>query len=104
MSINSELIKHKESINQMLEKKGIKDSVLYIASKQWNPGGSVDSTMFLEDRLHMNLNGYHLLDSCIASEIIRDYISRQSSTSKVPFIGRDLFSPVFHFSSSPCRR
>jgi transposase len=64
------------------KKKGIKDSVLYIAAKQWNPGGSVDSTMFLEDRLHMNLNGYHLLDSCIASEIIRDYISRQSSTSK----------------------
>jgi hypothetical protein len=66
----------------MLVKKGIKDSVLYIAAKQWNPGGSVDSTMFLEDKLHMNLNGYHLLDSCIASEIIRDYVSRQSSTSK----------------------
>lgn len=81
-TINNKGADYHDAFNQMLEKKGLKDSVLYIAAKQWNPAGSTDSTMFLEDRLHMNLNGYHLLDSCIASEIIRDYISRQSSTSK----------------------
>lgn len=81
-TINNECTDYHDALNQMLVKKGIKDSVLYIAAKQWNPAGSTDSTMFLEDRLHMNLNGYHLLDSCIASEIIRDYVSRQSSTSK----------------------
>ena len=62
---------------EMLDNTRLKDSVLYISAKQWNPEGATDTTMFLTDRLHLNLNGYHRLDSCIASEIIKDYITRQ---------------------------
>ena len=81
-TINNEGADYHEALNKMLDQTRLKDSVLFISAKQWNPGGSVDSTMFLEDQLHMNLNGYHKLDSCIASEVIKDYISRQSSTSR----------------------
>jgi len=73
---------YNNALNQMLDLTNFRDSVIFISASQWNPGGSVDSTMFLEDQLHMNLNGYHKLDSCIASEVIKDYINRQSSIPK----------------------
>jgi hypothetical protein len=62
----------------MLSDTRLQDSVLYITTQQWNPGGSVDTTMFLVDRLHLNLNGYHKLDSCIATEIINDYTKKST--------------------------
>ena len=70
---------YQEALKKMLEDARLKDSVLYISAKQWNPGGSVDTTMFLVDRLHLNLNGYHTLDSCIATEIIKDYKKRKGA-------------------------
>ena len=67
---------YQNALKEMLAKTGLQDSVMYISAKQWNPGGSVDITMFLVDRLHLNLNGYHVLDSCIATEIIKDYTKK----------------------------
>lgn len=64
------------ALTDMLAGHQLKDSVVYITSKQWNPEGCLDETMFLEDHLHLNLNGYQKLDSCIATEIIRDYEKR----------------------------
>jgi lysophospholipase L1-like esterase len=64
---------YRKALTEMLANTRLQDSVLYITSKQWNPAGCLDTTMFLADRLHLNLNGYRLLDSCIISEIIRDY-------------------------------
>lgn len=67
---------YQDALTDMLEDHQLKDSVVYITSKQWNPEGSLDETMFLEDHLHLNLHGYQKLDSCIATEIIRDYEKR----------------------------
>ncbi len=67
-----------KALNDMLSNTHLKDSVLYIAAKQWNPKGCLDTTMFLDDCLHLNLNGYHKLDSCIATEIIRDYTKKRN--------------------------
>lgn len=66
------------SLKEMLDNNHLNDSILYISARQWNPQGSLDTTMFLEDHLHLNLAGYHKLDSCIATEIIRDYTKRNT--------------------------
>ena len=68
---------YQDALTEMLAKTKLQDSVLYISAKQWNPAGSVDTTMFLVDRVHLNLNGYHVLDSCIATEIIKDYTKKK---------------------------
>ncbi len=80
---NNQVEDYQHALNDMLNKTSLRDSVLYIASKQWNPEGCLDTTMFLNDHLHLNLNGYHKLDSCIATEIINDYTrkGRNSKTS-----------------------
>lgn len=61
-----------DALKQMLKNTKLQDSVMYISAKQWNPAGCLDTSIFLEDRLHLNLNGYHKLDSCIITEIIKD--------------------------------
>lgn len=63
---------YQKALKKMLKEHNLNDKVLYISAKQWNPDGCLDSTMFLEDHLHLNFNGYHRLDSCIATEIIKD--------------------------------
>ncbi len=68
---------YQKALRKVLTVKNLDNKVLYISSKQWNPEGCLDSTMFLEDHLHLNLNGYHKLDSCIATEIINDYKKRK---------------------------
>lgn len=67
---------YQQALKEKLVQTNLQDSVLYIAAKQWNPKGSVDTSTFLEDRLHLNLHGYHILDSCIVSEIIKDYTKK----------------------------
>ncbi len=53
-----------------LEKEG---KILYIPVSVWNAGGYLDDREFYQsDETHLNAKGYHLLDSCIASEIILD--------------------------------
>ncbi len=73
---NNQVEDYRLALNGMLSKTSLRDSVLYIATKQWNPEGCLDTTMFLDDHLHLNLNGYHKLDSCIAVDIIRDYMKK----------------------------
>ena len=80
--MNNEGADYQEALKKMLVNTHLQDSVIYISAKQWNPKGSLDTTMFLVDRLHLNLNGYHRLDSCIATEIIKDYTRKNSNTQK----------------------
>ncbi len=68
---------YQSALRKMLAETKLEDSILYISSKQWNPRGATDTTMFLSDNLHLNLEGYQRLDSCIASEIIKDYTTRR---------------------------
>ena len=47
--------------------------VVYIPADVWNPLGYLDNRRLYEsDETHLNPLGYHLLDSCIASVILRD--------------------------------
>lgn len=81
-TLNNQGTDYQEALKRMLENAHLEDRVIYISAKQWNPKGSLDTTMFLVDRLHLNLNGYHRLDSCIATEIIKDYTRKNSNTQK----------------------
>jgi len=72
-TVNNKGTDYQNALKEMLTKNNLMDSVLYIAAKQWNPKGSVDTLTFLKDQLHLNLYGYHILDSCITTEIIKDY-------------------------------
>lgn len=67
---------YRQAMTDMLRTTGLRDSVLYIPADRWNPGGWQDTTMFTRDRIHLNLRGYHVLDSCIAAEILRDRARR----------------------------
>ena len=65
---------YRTSLCRYLEDRHLMDSILYITSDSWNPGGYKNSSMYLDDRIHLNIEGYRKLDSCIVSEIERDML------------------------------
>jgi len=69
-----DVTEYREEMKQMLLRTGLTDSVLYISIADWNPDGYEDSrNIYIEDGTHLNLRGYHVLDSCYAETIARDY-------------------------------
>lgn len=68
---------YRVALKQMLEETGLKDSVLFISADSWVPKGWHDTSVFLRDRIHLNLEGYKKLDSTIAVNIARDWKVRQ---------------------------
>ena len=69
----NQIPQYRQALKDMLEDTGLRDSVLYISANQWNLQGWRDTTIFQRDRIHLNINGYHRLDSCIVSEILKDW-------------------------------
>jgi hypothetical protein len=58
----------------MLNNTRLKDSILYVPVNHWNAKGlNGNPSIFLDDKFHLNLNGYQVLDSCLATDIINDY-------------------------------
>lgn len=65
---------YRDAMRDMLESTGLKDSVLFIPVSCWNPGGvDANPEIYLDDRFHLNLKGYQKLDSCMATEIMKDF-------------------------------
>ena len=65
---------YREAMKKMLQESELQDKVLFIPASAWNPGGiEANPTIYLDDRLHLNLEGYEVLDSCLATEVIKDY-------------------------------
>lgn len=60
---------YRQAWQQYLHNSNYKDSVLYVASKSWNPAGFRDTALYLGDCIHLNVEGYQHLDSCLLSEI-----------------------------------
>ena len=68
---------YRDAMKKMLQESGLDDKVLFIPISAWNPGGvEANPEIFLDDRLHLNLDGYHILDSCMAYDIVKDYLKR----------------------------
>lgn len=74
---------YRNALKEMLQVTGLRDSVLYISADRWNPLGWRDTTIFQRDRIHLNLEGYHRLDSCIVSEILKDWERRKGDKSRI---------------------
>ena len=63
----------RNGLKKMLEDTGLGDSVLFIPANHWLPADhQYSEDIYQIDHVHLNRQGYHLLDSCIASEIIND--------------------------------
>lgn len=69
--------KYRDDWLNMLKDKGLIDSVVYISRYKWNPLGCVSTFLYRRDLIHLNSKGYHLLDSCIITEIANDYLFRK---------------------------
>ena len=69
---------YRDAMKKMLQETGLDKKVLFIPISAWNPGGfAANPEIYLDDRLHLNLDGYHVLDSCMAYDIAKDYQKRK---------------------------
>lgn len=69
--------KYREALFHMLNDEDLMSQVLFISMENWNGTGSqISENLFLEDQIHLNQQGYELLDSCIAIAIAHDYNNR----------------------------
>ena len=68
---------YRNAMKKMLHETGLDEKVLFIPMSAWNSGGiDANPELYLDDRLHLNLDGYHVLDSCMAYDVIKDYQKR----------------------------
>lgn len=69
---------YKTSLKDAIQKNGLRERVVYVSADLWNAGGYHDHRhLFQPDETHLNAKGYEVLDSCIASVIIRDIRNNQ---------------------------
>ena len=73
---------YREAQMKMLKETKLIDSVLFIPADKWDKIGGWDDRIYTFDRVHLNMRGYHVLDSCLASEILKDYLKRQKVSSR----------------------
>ena len=72
--IRDDITPFREGLKEMLKETGLGDSVLFIPADHWIPAGhNYSEEVYQEDHVHINYQGYHVLDSCIISEILNDY-------------------------------
>lgn len=69
---------YRKALLDALTETGLMDSVVYIPAQTWNGEGYRDTRhLYKADETHLSQNGYHVLDSCICSEILKDLSIKQ---------------------------
>ena len=63
---------YRKSLYSYLELTNLNNHIIYISKDLWNPGGYKDKSLYLDDNIHLNVNGYRKLDSCILNKIKHD--------------------------------
>jgi len=72
--VEDDITPFREGLRSMLKETGLSDSVLFIPKDHWIPEDhQYSEEIYQEDHVHINYQGYHVLDSCIISEILTDY-------------------------------
>ncbi len=62
----------RNALNELFKEKQYNEKVSIIKNKSWNKKGEQDiKQLYLDDGLHLNNNGYTLLDSVIVESIVR---------------------------------
>ena len=70
----------RNGMKEMLKDTKLADSVLFIPADHWIPQDHhYSDDIYQIDHIHLNYQGYHVLDSCIVSEIINDYSQRKKT-------------------------
>ncbi len=78
--VEDDITPFRNGLKKMLNETGLADSVLYIPADNWLPKDHhYSEDIYQIDHVHLNYQGYHLLDSCMASEIIKDYDNRKKT-------------------------
>ena len=71
--IKDDITPFREGLKNMLKETGLDDSVLFIPANHWIPENhNYSEEIYQDDHVHINYQGYHVLDSCIISEILID--------------------------------
>ena len=71
----------RNALKDMLRETGLSDSVLYIPQDHWLPKNhNFTEDIYQQDHVHLNLDGLHVLDSCIITDIIADWEKRNRNT------------------------
>lgn len=69
---------YKVALIQAIKKADMQSRIIYIGVDSWNAAGYQDKRcLYLSDETHLNAKGYEVLDSCIASEILKDIKKKQ---------------------------
>ena len=76
---NYTIYDYREAQAKMLKETKLIDSVLFIPADKWDKKGGWDADIYTYDRIHPNMRGYHVLDSCLASEILKDWKKHQKN-------------------------
>ena len=75
--VEDDIAPFRNGLKEMLKDTRLCDSVLFIPADHWIPQNHhYSEEIYQEDHVHINYRGYHVLDSCIVSEIISDYNQR----------------------------
>lgn len=62
---------YRKAMSSMLEDSGLKDSVIFISATDWDNTTIKNlNNLYKEDGMHLTIDGYRTLDSCIARKII----------------------------------
>jgi lysophospholipase L1-like esterase len=69
---------YKTALIHAIKNADMQSCIIYISADMWNADGCLDDRgLYMEDETHLNAVGYEVLDSCIASEILKDIRKKQ---------------------------
>lgn len=71
---------YKTALTNAIKNAGLQNHIVHISADLWDPDGYRDSRgLYSSDETHLNAKGYEVLDSCIASEILKNIWKNNSS-------------------------
>jgi lysophospholipase L1-like esterase len=79
--VEDDITPFRDGLRKMLKDTGLGDSVLFIPANHWIPQDhQYSEEIYLSDHIHLNYQGYHVLDSCIVSDILNDYSKKTKNS------------------------
>ena len=79
--VEDDITPFREGLKKMLKDTRLGDSVLFIPADRWIPQDhKFSEEIYQIDHIHLNYQGYHVLDSCIVTEIINDYHKKEKTS------------------------
>jgi lysophospholipase L1-like esterase len=68
---------YRDALHKMLVEENYMASIVFIDVNKWNSmGDRMDESLFLDDQIHLNQDGYVKLDSCLALYITEDFLNK----------------------------